>query len=220
MNPELYARDYFSFTIRILAAFLIGGLIGWQREMAEKPAGLRTHILVCVGSTLMTIVSISTFGKMGADPARITAQIVSGIGFLGAGTIFRYGPTVTGLTTAASLWAISGIGIALGAGAFFIGLVATGFIFLTLWLLEYLEKRFLKRRAFVIHLRVLREPGIVERLEAKLETLGIRIERIKVQEEEGKLFCTLHVHTPLSRKAVEVISALQTIEALREVEVV
>ncbi len=219
MNFDLSVSDYFHFTIKILSAFLVGGVIGWQREIAEKPAGLRTHILVCVGSALITMVSISAFGKMGADPARITAQIVSGIGFLGAGTIFRYGGTVTGLTTAASLWAISGIGIALGSGMFFIGFLATGLIFLTLWLLEYLEKRFLKRKTYMLRVSTLREPGIMERIGNKLENLGIHIERIKIQEGEGTMICTLHIHVPLARKVTEVISMLQTIEALKEVEV-
>ena len=100
--------------IRLILAFLAGGLIGYQREKAEKPAGLRTHILVCIGSALITLVSIYGFGKMGSDPSRIVAQIVSGIGFLGAGTIFRFGTSVKGLTTAASLWAICGVGIAIG----------------------------------------------------------------------------------------------------------
>ncbi len=94
-------------TLRLVISCILGGLIGFERESLDRPAGLRTHILVCIGSTLMTLVSIygfSGFEPVTKDPARIAAQVVSGIGFLGAGTILREGLTVTGLTTAASLW--------------------------------------------------------------------------------------------------------------------
>jgi putative Mg2+ transporter-C (MgtC) family protein len=101
--------------LKLFLALLLGGLVGLERERRDRPAGLRTHILVCVGSTLITLVSISLAGSR-ADPTRIAAQIVSGIGFLGAGTIFLSGATVRGLTTAAGIWAVAGIGMAVAAG--------------------------------------------------------------------------------------------------------
>jgi putative Mg2+ transporter-C (MgtC) family protein len=221
MGFDLTVGDTLHCILRLLAAFFAGGIIGWQREVAEKPAGLRTHILVCVGSALITIISIFAFGKMGSDPARITAQIVSGIGFLGAGTIFRYGPSVTGLTTAASLWAVSGIGITLGSGMFLIGFLATGLIFLTLWLLEYMEKRFLKKGSLMLRLSIPNRPGVLGQIGMKLGELGVNIERLRLQEEGegGRMDCTLQVTLPPSQDLTNVISALQEIEMVREVEI-
>ena len=100
--------------LRLFAAILFGGLIGLERESHKRPAGFRTHILVCVGSALIMIISQYAFlefsGKLGYDPGRIAAQVISGIGFLGAGTILREGSSVKGLTTAASLWVVARCG--------------------------------------------------------------------------------------------------------------
>lgn len=108
--------------LRLVLAAVLGGLIGYQREKLHKPAGIRTHMLVSLGSALFTIVSTTAF--VNADPSRIAAGIVTGIGFLGAGTIFRAKDHVTGLTTAASLWAVAGIGLAVGVGMYLITIVA------------------------------------------------------------------------------------------------
>lgn len=101
---------------KLTIAVIIGGLVGIERETYHKPAGVRTHMLVCLGAALFTIVSIVAFP--GGDLVRISAGIATGIGFLGAGTIFRSKDTVKGLTTAASLWAVAGIGLAIGAGLY------------------------------------------------------------------------------------------------------
>ncbi|HLC79520.1 MAG TPA: MgtC/SapB family protein [archaeon] len=103
--------------VRLLVAVVIGALIGFQRESESVPAGFRTHMLICLGSTLFTIVSIEFIGAQ--DPSRIAAGIVTGIGFLGAGAIFRADDKVHGLTTAADLWVLSAIGIAIGLGFFY-----------------------------------------------------------------------------------------------------
>jgi len=115
MSPELESL------LRVLLAAVLGAIIGFQREKAGKPAGLRTHILIAMGSALFTVVSIYGFGSA-ADPARIAAGIVTGIGFIGAGVIFRgmSGDRVMGITTAASIWITAAIGIAAGAGLYFI----------------------------------------------------------------------------------------------------
>ncbi len=108
--------------IRLALAVLVGALIGLEREKTKHAAGLRTHLLVCIGSTLITLTSIDMFPQ---NPAPITAAIITGIGFLGAGTIFRDKNNVRGLTTAASIWAVAGLGLALGAGAYVIATVGT-----------------------------------------------------------------------------------------------
>lgn len=108
--------------VRVALAILVGALIGLEREKTRHAAGLRTHLLVCTGSTLITLTAIDVFPQ---NPAPITAAIITGIGFLGAGTIFRDKNNVRGLTTAASIWAVAGLGLALGAGAYVIAAAGT-----------------------------------------------------------------------------------------------
>jgi putative Mg2+ transporter-C (MgtC) family protein len=119
-------------TIRVIMIVLLAGVVGYDRELRHKPAGTKTHILVGLGSTIFTIMSIYFYigfaGKAQVDPTRIAAQIVTGIGFLGAGTIIQFGGSVIGLTTAASLWSIAGIGVAVGAGNYYLAVLSTGVI--------------------------------------------------------------------------------------------
>ncbi len=135
---------------RLILSALLGGLLGLEREAHGRAAGLRTHILVCVGSTLIMLTSMHIFdiyrGKgANIDPARIAAQVVSGIGFLGAGTILRFRASVIGLTTAASLWAVAGIGLAIGSGFTTGALVTTEIALVTLFVLTRVEKSFIRR---------------------------------------------------------------------------
>lgn len=124
MNLEL------EFVFRLIMGFILSGLVGLEREVSLKPAGLRTHILVGLGSTLLTILSLNAF--TGSDPARVAASIIIGIGFLGAGTIIKTKEKVIGLTTAATLWIVASIGVAIGAGFYILALVATILTFLVL----------------------------------------------------------------------------------------
>ncbi len=114
--------------LRLLLSVLLSGLVGLEREAKGRAAGLRTHMLVCVGSCLMMLTGVYMaahyHGTMDVDPTRLAAQVVSGIGFLGAGTIIQFRDSVRGLTTAASVWAAAGIGLAVGGG-FYLGAVAT-----------------------------------------------------------------------------------------------
>lgn len=133
----------FQIILRLLAGALLGGLVGFERERHNKKiAGFRTHILVCVGSTLIMLTSIHVFelyaGMAPVDPSRIAAGVITGIGFLGAGTIIRSRTTVTGLTTAASLWAISGVGLAVGCGFYLAAFMATSVVLAALYLLRKL----------------------------------------------------------------------------------
>jgi putative Mg2+ transporter-C (MgtC) family protein len=140
--------------IRLAVAAALGGAIGLERELDEKAAGLRTHILVSLGSALFTIVSAYGFhdfltnggAVVRADPSRIAAQIVTGIGFLGAGVIFRQGLNVRGLTTAASLWLVAAVGMAAGAGFWAAAVIATVAGVVALRPLEWGKNRFLPQR--------------------------------------------------------------------------
>jgi putative Mg2+ transporter-C (MgtC) family protein len=132
-------------TLRLVVALLLGAGIGLERELQRMPAGFRTHALVSLGSAIFTVVSAYAFTGPGADPTRIAAQIVSGIGFLGGGAILHYGGTVRGLTTAASLWAVAGVGMAAGAGMYVLALASSVLVIVALEIFQRLE-RFAKRR--------------------------------------------------------------------------
>ncbi|MCS6936832.1 MAG: MgtC/SapB family protein [Candidatus Bipolaricaulota bacterium] len=125
--------------VRLVVAALLGAVVGWERERAQRPAGLRTYMLVAFGSALFTVLSSTAFAGAGADPSRIAANIVVGIGFLGAGTIFRAGEAVRGLTTAAGLWAIAAIGMAAGAGEYLLALFSTVLVLGILWGVRFVE---------------------------------------------------------------------------------
>jgi putative Mg2+ transporter-C (MgtC) family protein len=133
---------------RLVVAALLGAAIGFEREIHEHPAGMRTHLLVALGSALFTVVSIFGFvGVLGAgqgapvDPSRVAAQVVTGIGFLGAGAILKFGTTVRGLTTAASLWATAAVGMAVGASDYVLAVVGSAIIVFSLWPLNWAEDK-------------------------------------------------------------------------------
>jgi putative Mg2+ transporter-C (MgtC) family protein len=123
--------------IKLVVSTVLGLLIGFERAVHEKPAGMRTHSLVCVGSTLFTIISMSI---MGGEPSRIAAGIVTGIGFLGAGIIFRSESKMKGITTAAELWVLASIGLAVGIGFYFAALITTLIVIFILVPMKYVEK--------------------------------------------------------------------------------
>lgn len=134
--------NFWSVTVRLVIAALFGGFIGSERGKHGRAAGLRTHILVCVGSAVTILVGLYTAQTLGFgnDPMRIGAQVISGIGFLGAGTILHHNHThVTGLTTAAGLWTTASIGLAIGAGAYWISILAFIIMLITVALLNRLE---------------------------------------------------------------------------------
>lgn len=130
--------------IRLVLATLLGGLVGIERQIHHKPAGLRTHILVCIGACMCMIIGISLNKEFGnsIDPTRIAAQVVSGIGFLGAGTIMVSKASVKGLTTAASIWATSVLGLAIGNGMFFTASIAAMLMVTVLLMFEFVEEKF------------------------------------------------------------------------------
>jgi putative Mg2+ transporter-C (MgtC) family protein len=144
MDQVFVFRDIDYITIvRVMLAFVLGSVVGYQRERVGRPAGLRTHMLVCAGSACFTVASAYGFQgfSTNADPARLAAQILTGIGFLGAGTIFRTGSTVKGLTTASTIWITAAIGIVAGLGMLLLALATTAFTWFTLTVLKSVETR-------------------------------------------------------------------------------
>lgn len=143
--PELGFNVELQLAGRLTLGLVLGAVIGFERELHLQPAGFRTHALVALGSALFTIISAYGFAGPSVDPTRIAAQIVSGIGFIGAGTILQYRGNIRGLTTAASLWAVAAIGMAAGAGLLWLALVGTLLILVVLSLLDRVED-FVRRR--------------------------------------------------------------------------
>lgn len=158
--------------LRLLAATVLGGVIGFEREFMNRAAGLRTHVMVSIGAALFTILSIYYFTNENGprDSARVAAQIVSGIGFLGAGAIMKHGATVRGLTTAATLWVVAAIGMGCGAGAYFISAVTCAISLLTLIALRRLEGKVANSRTLSLSATFPNRAGIMERLRQTFTT--------------------------------------------------
>jgi putative Mg2+ transporter-C (MgtC) family protein len=172
--------------LRLVVAALLGSIIGIERERLAWVAGLRTHMLVCVGSTLMMIVSAYGFADVVGrdhivlDPSRIAAQVVSGIGFLGAGTILLRQDTIRGLTTAASLWTVAGIGLAVGGGMYVAAIGSTVLIFLILAGIKPLERRFWSgaRQAHVVSIVLDRHSPSVDAIERALREMPLTVQTL------------------------------------------
>jgi len=146
MNPNLSAETELNLALRLTVGLVLGAIIGFERELHRQPAGFRTHSLVSLGAALFTVVSAFGFTGSTVDPTRIAAQIVSGIGFIGAGTILQYRGHIRGLTTAASLWSVAAIGTAAGAGLFVVAITGSILILVILSLLDQVEE--ITRRRF------------------------------------------------------------------------
>lgn len=139
MTPELSLGVQLDLALRLTVGLILGAIIGFERELHRQPAGFRTHSLVSLGAALFTIVSAYGFIGDQVDPTRIAAQIVSGIGFIGAGTILQHRGHIRGLTTAASLWSVAAIGTAAGARLYVVAIVGTLLILIILSILDRVE---------------------------------------------------------------------------------
>lgn len=219
-NEELF--------IRLFVAAILGGLIGWDRERKDGVAGLRTHMLVCVGSSLIMIVSAFGFKdvlgqpNVTLDPSRIAAQVISGIGFLGAGTILFLRPQVIrGLTTAAGLWSVAGVGLAVGGGLYLAAIVATVIIFVILAVLKPFEKRFLKsikgRTMLVLYNSKLIGLGQIDGIMVKHELIANEV-LIHSSNENAldELTLTFDNKSPISN-ILQAIDELKTTNGISEI---
>lgn len=172
---------------RLALSLVYGGVIGYERQAHHKSAGLRTHMLVSIGSSLIMILSINIYssvqGLTNADPTRLAAQVVSGIGFLGAGAILKEGISIRGLTTAASLWVVSCVGLAVGSGSYISATIATLFSFLTLTIFTYIEKRTGRvEKTLVIH--CVNNPEQIGKVVSRLGECGLGIYDVKVETQD------------------------------------
>lgn len=190
--------------IRLAFGFFAGFLIGIEREANNQLAGMRTHILISLGATLAMLLSIyipQSLPHMNSDPARIAAQVVSGIGFLGAGAIIRFGMNVRGLTTAASVWSIAMIGMAIGAGMFKVGFIALGIIFFSLTVMDVFEKRLFTHWVFKrIDITAAKNSVTVTTFEKMLQDMKIRVHSSGVSKQAGDATEIFTFHVYISQK--------------------
>jgi putative Mg2+ transporter-C (MgtC) family protein len=190
---EMFRLELF---LELSLATLFGGAIGLERELGGKPAGLRTNILICLGSVLYTKLSI-TLATGSADPTRVAAQIVTGVGFIGAGTILHARGAVVGLTSAATIWVVAAIGVALGGGLY---LEAAGTTLLVLLVLqglgrvELLVERHSTQSSLSVHARP--DPTVLEELETVVRRTGLAVERLASRRENVDLVIDLTLRGP------------------------
>lgn len=209
--------------IRLVVAAVLGGVVGLERQQRHKSAGLRTHILVSLGSCLVMILSYKLYigvqGLTNADPARLAAQVVSGIGFLGAGTIMKEGLTIKGLTTAASLWVVAGVGLAVGAGQY-VGAVATTILaVLSLTYLPKFERLYgCGPSQVALAVKSIDKPGQIGRIGSYLGTKNVSIIDIKI-DDAGKNQLHISVIIDLTDRRIlpELIEGIKGIDGVVDV---
>ena len=224
---EIPSLSWEAALLRIVVAAALGGAVGIERELRDHDAGFRTHMLVSIGSALFTIISAYGFHEfltaggavVRADPTRIAAQIVTGIGFLGAGAIIRQGWSVRGLTTAATLWVVAAIGMAAGAGYYDGALITTGVVLISLWPLRILARmgtsRFrVQTSTLVAQLAAGTSPGP---LLDEVERLGARVKAVEIGHEGDRRTVVLDVRMPPELDAPRVIAQVGDLDDVLEV---
>jgi putative Mg2+ transporter-C (MgtC) family protein len=209
---------------RLVLSAMLGGLIGLERELHAHPAGTRTHLLVSLGAATFTVLSIFAFdlppGSNGAtptDPSRVAAQVVSGIGFLGAGAILKYGSTIKGLTTAASLWASAAIGMAAGAGSWVVAVGGSMIIMVSLWPLHALLDRLREKRGRRVRLQLtIADLAPLAQITTEAARRRIEIAAITTERIDGNGYeIRLELGLPPGAVATEVIEAYAGLEGVR-----
>src|SRR5882762_333330 len=175
-----------SIALKLLLAAVLGGVIGLERELRDKPAGLRTNILICLGSTLFMSISTRVAEVLGGDPTRIAAQIISGIGFLGAGAVLHSHGFVLGLTTAATIWVVAGVGMALGSGMYLVALFATAMSLVTLYFLSFVEDKIQGRRSYSYALVVSDLNQALASINRVLQESSVSVASFNFKKEAGR----------------------------------
>ncbi len=203
--------------LRLLVALILGAVVGLERERQERAAGLRTVTMVSLGSCLFTIVG--AYGFPNTDPSRVAAQIVTGIGFLGAGTIFLRKDLVRGLTTAATIWTVAAIGMAAGTSQYIVAFFTTLLILSVLMVLKPIEKRFFKRPSeALVSVVVPRGESEIERVRAALAAIGAFPMSIRIHElndTDDRL--EIDVGLPAHRTTSDLLRQLRTIEGAKQI---
>jgi putative Mg2+ transporter-C (MgtC) family protein len=222
---EKQEMSIFEIIFKLTLACVLGGVIGLERESLNRPAGLRTYTLVCVGSALAMLVSMDMYYSfnqtVNADPGRIAAQVISGIGFLGAGTIMREGATVRGLTTAAGLWTVACIGLAVGAGLYIPAIATTILILFVLIYFIKIEDIFSGTREYKGLVLVVEDrPGQVGVIGSQLGELNVLIKDIQLTRLDtgDDLEIELLVELPSGMNINQVVEELSKAQGLRSID--
>jgi len=185
--------DILQVLLKLILAIALGGLIGLEREASQKPAGFRTNILVCIGATMMmSLATLLVEGKGGSPDTlvRMAAGVITGIGFLGAGTIFQSRGAIAGLTTASTLWVVAGLGLVIGAGYYVPALIITVLTITTLLVFGRIESVYLHRSQFHYHLKAKARPYILSSLRKLALHHGVRLERLTMKQEGSSYLLT------------------------------
>lgn len=216
--------------LRLVVSAALGSVVGLERSRREWAPGLRTHMLVCLGACLFMIVSAFGFGdvlgtpNVVLDPSRIAAQVVSGIGFLGAGAIIMRREMVHGLTTAAGIWAVAAVGLAVGGGLFLAAIVATALMLAILSVIKPLERKFLsKRRGLVINVTANSQAPVLASVQSALTSSGLRLKRLVVfrrdnsAEDQLEIALSGNAGENTAKLVKEFIAKVREIPGVREV---
>ncbi len=227
MDSDWGQLPLWDLTLRLAMATILGSLVGLERERLDRAAGLRTHALVSVASALMMIVSTYGFpippeGVDGVfDPGRIAAQVVSGIGFLGAGVIIFRDNTVRGLTTAATLWAVAGVGLAAGGGLYVAAVVATAFMLLIQAGLKQFERRFFKKHAQIhrIVLEVDRGADVLEGIQFATNSTPVRLRSMEFDQDGADALETIELSLMADQQQdiLDLVTRLRKIAEVRHI---
>lgn len=229
----MFDIDAVTVTERLLLAAFLGGLVGWEREQRNKQAGFKTHLLVSVGSALIMLTSIYGFGDIvdhpnaRFDPARLAAQVVSGIGFLGAGAILRHSnKVISGLTTAATLWVVAAIGLSVGSGFYYPAVATTGIVLLSVVVLRSMEEKWLAaRRDTSLEVWVNDQPGKLSEISTFLSKAEVDIRNVMISHEESwnedegvpVVLVGLQVRRTSRSGMLKIVEGLKNIEGVHEV---
>ena len=206
-----------SIALKLILAAVLGGIIGLEREIRDKPAGLRTNILICVGSTLYISISTKVAQLLGGDPTRIAAQIISGIGFLGAGAVLHSHGFVLGLTTAATIWVVAGVGMALGSGMYSIALFVTGMSIVTLYFLSFLEDKIQERKSYRYSLMVTNLNDAIASINTVLHECRVSAVSFNFKKQSGHYRVWFNLVVPRETN-LKIIQRLSEVPEITQVE--
>lgn len=213
--------------LRLIVSAMLGFIIGLERERQNQPAGLRTHMILVAGATLAMTLSINLAIQFyplvpTGDPARLAAQVISGIGFLGAGAILRFGTSIKGLTTATSLWTIAVVGLMVGAGYYLTSIAATLFLLFILTLLNQIEKRLVPvQKIFHLLIEVQDRPGVVTEIRLKLAHSQRTIHRLGVEKDlnQQRIFVEATLRAAKNEMPEQIADELSDLQGVERIKI-
>ncbi|MGH4118550.1 MgtC/SapB family protein [Clostridium sp.] len=222
--------------IRLVLAVVVGGLIGYERESKNRPAGFRTHILVCLGAAITSMIQLYSIqdavniillhpelqNALKADIGRLGASVITGVGFLGAGTIMHEKGSIKGLTTAASIWTVASIGLAVGLGYYTLTVLSTISVFIVLVFLKNIEGKIFKNTKIIkIEIQYGNKKNMVEKLEQYFDGMGIKVKNIEFliddEDEDENLHYSTTMYTVLAKKHIRSSEVVQKLCILEDI---